>query len=160
MKTLALGLAAVALAATTALGAPVRLDDSASPRARVDVTPRWVNADEAAGPEQLNAMVADVANLEVRLNTSKFVGRSARVFLVLPEFVPGLRSPSGMRAEWRSRGVFRPGSALPGARTLVYDGPITQPYLADILDITLFLDARHLERGLRIEPYFELELAQ
>jgi hypothetical protein len=140
--------------------APVRLDDSASPRSRVDVRPRWQFQDEGLGSaERINAMVADIPNLEVRLNTSKFVGRQARVYLVVPNFVPGLRAPTGMRVEWRTRGTLTAGSALPGTRALVYDGAVARPVLSDLLDVSLFLDARFVDSGLRFEPYFEIELA-
>lgn len=151
---------AMLLAATLACAAPVRLDDTASPRSRFDVKPRWLFVEEGlASPERLNAMVADIPNLEVRLNTAKFVGRQARVYLVVPEFVSGLRSPNGMRVEWRTRGTLSAGSALPGTRSLVYDGAIRQAVLADFLDLSLILDARYFERGLRFEPYFEIDVA-
>lgn len=153
---LGLGLA-LAMAAGAA---PVRLDDSASPRARVDAQPRWLHTGEGlVNPELINAMVAEVPNLEVRLNTARFIGKHARVYLVFPEFVPGIRSRAGIRAEWRTRGALLPGSASPGDRALVYDGPITKPFLGDFLDLTLFLDARYLDRNARFEPLFELEAA-
>ena len=61
---LALGVAV----ATAAGAAPVRLDDSASPRARIDAQPRWLHTGEGlTNPELINAMVAEVANLEVDL---------------------------------------------------------------------------------------------
>jgi hypothetical protein len=31
--------------------------------------------------------------------------------------------------------------------------------LSDLLDVSLFLDARFVDSGLRFEPYFEIELA-
>jgi hypothetical protein len=139
--------------------APVRLDDSASPRSRVDVKPRWQFQDEGLSAERISAMVAHIPNLEVRLNTSRFVGRQARVYLVVPNFVPGLRAPTGMRVEWRTRGTLIAGSALPGTRALVYDGAVARPVLSDFLDVSLFLDARFVDSGLRFEPYFEIELA-
>jgi hypothetical protein len=148
----------LAIAAGTAFAAPVRLDDSASTRNRVDVRPRWQFQGEGLGPERINAMVAEVPNLEVRLNTARFVGRAGRIYLVVPDFVSGLRVPTGMRVEWRTRGTLHPGSALPGTRSLVYDGSVTRPMMADYLDFTLFLDARFIDRGLRFEPYFEIEL--
>jgi hypothetical protein len=160
MRRLAALLALGLVAAMAFAAEPVRLDDTASPRSRVEAQPRWLHTGEGLGnPEMVNAMIAQVANLEVRLNTARFVGKSARVFLVFPDFVPGIRSRSGIRAEWRTRGVLLPGSALPGTRTLVYDGPITKPFLSDFLDLSLFLDARYLDTGARFEPVFELELA-
>lgn len=150
----------IACLVSTAAAAATRLDDSASPRARVDVSPRWLHTSEGlTDPAQLNAMIADVRNLEVRLNTAAFVGKRGRIYLALPAFTVGLQSASGMRVEWQTRGTLMAGSALPGTRSLVYDGPITKAYLADFLDFSLFLDARYLQGGLRFEPVFEFELA-
>jgi len=156
----AAALAVLALLPAFAAATPVRLDDTASPRSRIDVKPRWAHGEEVGdNPERLNAMLAQVPNLEVRLNTSKYVGKTARIWLVVPDFVPGLRSPNGLRVEWRTRGTLFGGSALPGTRTVVYDGPVRQAFVTDFLDLTLHLDARFLERGLRFEPYFEIDVA-
>jgi hypothetical protein len=144
------GLASIATAAT-------RLDDSASPRARVDVTSRWLHTREGLDTVELNAMVAEVRNLEVRLNTAAFVGKRGRIYLTVPAFVTGLQSASGMRVEWQTRGTLMAGTALPGTRSVVYDGPITKAILADFMDFSLFLDARYLQGGLRFEPVFEIE---
>jgi hypothetical protein len=144
------GLASIATAAT-------RLDDSASPRARVDVTSRWLHTREGLDTVELNAMVAEVRNLEVRLNTAAFVGKRGRIYLTVPALVTGLQSASGMRVEWQTRGTLMAGTALPGTRSVVYDGPITKAILADFMDFSLFLDARYLQGGLRFEPVFEIE---
>lgn len=138
--------------------AGVKLDDSASPRSRVDATVRWLHTSEGLGPELINAMVATVPNLEFRLDTSRYVGKKARIYLVVPDFMPGLRSPSGMRVEWKTRGTFLAGSALPGARALVYDGTIQRPSMHEALDLSIYLDARYFERGLRFEPSFEIDV--
>jgi hypothetical protein len=149
----------LALVAGGALGAPFRLDDSGSPRSRVEVKPRWqFEQGSLDNPDRINAMIAEVPNLEVRLNTSRFVGKTGRIYLVLPIAVPGLRGATGMRVDWRARGPLMAGSALPGTRSLVYDGAIAQPVIADILDLKVYLDARYIDRGLRFEPYFEIEL--
>ena len=148
----------VACLASFATAAATRLDDSASPRARVDVSPRWLHTGEGlTDPARLNAMVAEVRNLEVRLNTSAFVGKRGRIYLTVPAFTVGLQSPSGLRVEWRTRGTLMAGSALPGTRSVVYDGPITKALLADFMDFSLFLDARYVQAGLRFEPVFEIE---
>jgi hypothetical protein len=76
----------------------------------------------------------------------------------VPEFVAGLRAPNGMRLEWTSRGSFLAGSALPGQRTLVYDGVVQRPVLHETLDLSVFLDARYLDRGLRFDPTFEIDV--
>jgi hypothetical protein len=159
-KSLAVLLAFPALAAANALAVPERLDDSASPRSRIEVSSRWQYEGEGlGGTQRIHAMVAEVPNLEVRLNTARFAGRKGRIYLVVPPFVPGLRGSTGMRVEWRTRGPLLAGAGLPGARTLVYEGPVPRPVLADVLDLTLYLDARFVDRGVRFEPYFEIEIA-
>jgi hypothetical protein len=152
---------ALALLATLALPAPAatRLDDSASPRARIDITPRWQFDDgELAGTSRLHAMVAEAKGVEIRLNTSAYVGKRGRIYLVLPEFISGLRSPDAMRVEWRSRGLFQPGTLLPGARALLYDGPISKPQTGDTLDFTIQFDSRYMAGGLRFDPVFEIDV--
>ncbi|QJR13885.1 hypothetical protein [Usitatibacter palustris] len=158
MKRLAAVLFACAAAAPFAQ-AGTRLDDSGSPRSRVEVQSRWLHHDEGLSPERLNAMVADITNLEFRLDTSRYVGKRARIYFVIPDFISGLRSVSGMRVEWRSRGTFLPGSALPGQRALVYDGLIQRPSIHESLDLQIYLDARHIDRITRFDPSFEIDVA-
>jgi hypothetical protein len=155
----AAAVAILVLAAPLAFAAPKRLDDRASPRSQVNVESRWLHSGEGLNAEQLNAMVATIANLEFRLDTSAYVGKRARIYLVIPEFVQGLRGPGGMRVEWTTRGQFMSGAALPGQRTLVYDGPIQRPSMQESLDLSVYLDARYLERGLRFDPAFEIDVA-
>ena len=151
---LALGLALT----TAAAGAGERLDDAPSPKRRLDAQPRWLYNEAYLGtPERLNAMVASLANVEVRLDTAKHVGRRGRIYLVMPQFVPGIASPSAMRLEWRARGAFQSGSALPGQKALLYDGPVTSPITGDVLDFSVHIDARHFTSALRFDPTFEFE---
>lgn len=150
----------VACLAVAATATAARLDDSASPRQRFDLSPRWVHEHDTGGsPDRLNAMVAEMANVEVRLNTTAYVGKRGRIYLVLPPVVAGLRSASGMRVEWRTRGTLLDGAALPGDRTLLYDGPISRPSINEIFDFVIHLDARHMAGGLRFDPTFEIDLA-
>ena len=158
MKRAALWIALM-LAAAPALAAPKRLDDRGSPRSVVNVESRWLHAGEGLNAEQLNAMVATITNLEFRLDTAAYVGKRARIYLVIPEFVQGLRASTAMRVEWTSRGSFLAGSALPGQRVLVYDGLVQRPSMHEALDVNVYLDARYLERGLRFDPAFEIDAA-
>jgi hypothetical protein len=151
-------LVALAVIVAPALAA-TRLDDSASPRARIDITPRWQYEDgELAGKHSLYAMLAEAKNVEIRLNTSAYVGKRGRIYLVIPEFISGLRSPDAMRVEWRARGVFQSGTVLPGARALLYDGPISKPLTGDTLDFTIQFDSRFMAGGLRFDPVFEIDV--
>lgn len=133
-----------------------KLDDSPSPKRRLDVEPRWLHNEGYIGsPERLNALVASVPSVEVRLNTAAHVGKRGRIYLVMPQFVQGLASPNAMRLEWRARGAFQSGSALPGERALLYDGPVTSPITGDVLDFNVYIDARHQHAPVRFEPAFE-----
>ena len=133
-----------------------KLDDSPSPKRRLDVEPRWLHNEGYIGsPDRLNALVASVPSVEVRLNTAAHVGKRGRIYLVMPQFVQGLGSPNAMRLEWRARGPFQSGSALPGEKALLYDGPVTAPITGDVLDFNVYIDARHQQAPVRFEPTFE-----
>jgi hypothetical protein len=151
------------LAAALVLAGPslasTKLDDSLSPRQRIDVDPRW--AYDGIGDwnqDQMNALVADVNAMEFRLRTAQYVGRNAEIYLSLPLPVKGLRTPTAMRVEWTTRGLFSPGSVIPGNRSLVYRGKITAPVMTDFFNFRIFLDARSSERGLEFDPIFEIDV--
>ncbi len=146
------------LAGSPAADAGTKLDDSASPKQRIDVRTRWLHEGEGLNnPERLNALVAEIPGLEVRLNTSAYLGKKGRIYLVMPNFVQGMRSTSGMRVEWKARGNFLSGSASPGGRALVFDGTISRPMTGDTLDVVIHLDARYAEAGIRFDPIFEID---
>lgn len=151
-------LAASLAACGSALGS-TRLDDSLSPRQRVDAVARWqYDGTGDWNEDQINALVADVRSMEFRLRTAAYVGRNAEIYLSLPLHVTGLRTPTAMRVEWNTRGVFTPGSVLPGNRALVYRGKITAPVMSDFFDFRIFLDARTSERGIEFDPVFEIDV--
>lgn len=146
------------------IGAPIAtvsaapLDDSASPRQRIEVKPRWqYQGEDALSPERIGRMVVDVPNLEIRLDTSAWKGKQARIYLTVPPLVPGVSTPEGLRAEWRARGVMQAGSIVPGGRVLVFDGPIHHAQTVEFFDFIIFLDTRFTQRGIRFEPKFEIE---
>jgi hypothetical protein len=148
-----------ALLACTCAAAATRLDDSLSPRQRVQATTRWVY--DGVGDwtaDQRNALVADVRAMEFRLRTASYVGKTAEIYLVLSDHVSGLKSPTGMRVDWTTRGRFSPGWATPGTRSLVFRGMITEPVMSDYFDFRVFIDARTWERGIEFDPVFEIEL--
>ncbi len=151
-------LAACVLLAAPAL-ASTKLDDSLSPRQRVDTVTRWLH--EGTGDwneDQMNALVAEIRAMEFRLRTAQYVGRNAEIYLTVPLHVTGLRSPTAMRIEWTTRGVFSPGSLVPGDRALVYRGKITAAVMSDFFDFRIFLDARTSERGIEFDPEFDIDV--
>lgn len=134
------------------------LDDSASPRQRIEVKPRWqFEGEDALSPERIGRMVVDVPNVEIRLNTTTWQGKPARIYLTLPALVPGVKSPEGMRVEWRTRQQMQSGSIVPGGRVLVFDGTVERAQTVEFFDFTIHLDTRFTQRGIRFEPKFEIE---
>jgi len=157
MTARALFLALLALLPAAGWGA--RLDDSLSPRQRVEVTSRWLHDGPGDWTEdQLNAMVAEVRAMEFRLKTAAYVGRNAEIYLTVPRVPLGLRIPTAMRLEWTARGRFASGSLVPGDRALLYRGKITESVTTEIFDFRIYYDARSAERGIEFDPVFEIEV--
>ena len=146
-------LLALALAAA-AHGQAQRLDDSASPRALVQV-------DLArALPVDAQTLRAPIGRIEYRLATAAYQGRRARIFYVVPPQVQGLRSPADLRVEWRGSGLFASGSARPGMRVPVWTGEVRGPWMSESLELDFVLGVRGLLGGvpLSLESFFEIEV--
>lgn len=152
-------LLAVGLALASSALASTQLDDSLSPRQRVDVVTHFLY--DGVGDwnvDQMNALVADVRAMEFRLRTAQYVGKNAEIYLSVPLQVSGLRSPTAMRVEWTTRGLFSPGAVVPGNRALVYRGKITAAVMSDFFDFRIYLDARKWERNIEFNPVFEIDV--
>jgi hypothetical protein len=156
MRTLAL--VCLTLSASIAIAAE-RLDDSLSPRQDIDILIDWRHRDnlENLDEEQLNALSSTVNNVEVRLNTAQYLGRQARIYLVLPVVIRGLDDPGALRLSWSTRGVFADGTVTPGMRALLYDGNITSQVMIDVLDFTIDIDGRAFNEPINFEPEYEIE---
>jgi hypothetical protein len=151
---------AAALACTGTALASTRLDDSLSPRQRVETTAQWLyDGTGSWNEDQVNALVARVSSMEFRLRTAPYVGKNAEIYLSVPRHVTGLNVPASMRVEWTTRGTFGPGSVVPGSRALVWRGKITEPVMSDYFDFTIYFDARNWERGIEFDPVFEIDTA-
>lgn len=121
------------------------VDDSAS---RVEVLSPMRGASTIGRPEVDNHVRVD-AMLDVR----PWVGRSGRIYLVLPP-----QPLSSLRMQWRTHGRLRPGQLTGGQRALVYEGPIDAPLLQDRMDFTVQVDGRELVSAQRLNLRFEIEL--
>lgn len=153
---------ALLLAAGACGAQPQRLDDSASPRGRVAA----VTALDERGRPLENAPDAERAQIrfgriDYRLATAAWVGRPARISYVVPAFIPGLRSPSALRVEWRGLPPLASGSARPGDRVTVWTGTVTEAFTSVALDLTAHLELAHLDLRARepfgFECHFEIE---
>ena len=148
---------------TVAAALTVRLDDSASPRSRV--APQTTLSNEGrplADSLEPRTATVNYGRVEYRLATGQFVGRQASIYLVVPPFVPGLKSPAGMRVVWRSNGLFSDGAARPTERRLVWTGTVPSPVMQETLDLSLELNLSEIQlpggSNSGFEMYFEMEL--
>lgn len=139
--------------------AATRLDDSLSPRQRIDVVARWEDRfGEGSTDTQRLAMVAEASNFEIRLNTAAWVGKQAQIYVSFPQEIVGLRLSDAMRIEWRTRGRFTSGATSPGQRALVFRGRIDSAVSGDFFDFTYRIDGRYFDRRIQFQPVFEIEL--
>ena len=136
------------------------LDDSLSPRRQLDLDLVWkyrTNTGSLSDTEY-NTVTAQAHNVDTRLDTSAYVGSTARIFLALPIVIRGLANPNSLSLTWTTGGQFNAGRVTPGNRQLIFEGAITTPVMRDIINFTFELDARHLRQTLRLEPVYEIEI--
>jgi len=160
MKALVLALAALLGTGATAAE---RLDDSASPRSRVQAVSALTDEGrplaESRNPTRVQIRFG---RIDYRLATARHAGRPGRIYYVVPALIAGLRSPAGMRVEWRGLGAFQGGTARPGDRTLVWAGIVPGPWMNESIDLTVDVDLRELQLGrdgqFGFEGYFEIEV--
>lgn len=133
-----------------------RLDDSTSPRAVVQVDMAQ------ARPAGANAVQLPLGRIEYRLATAPYVGRSARIYYVIP-LQTGAIPPGGLTLHWQGGRYFSSGSGRPGDRVPVWTGRVEGPWMTDTLDVSLQFDQGALRRmhatpSLALEPHFEIEV--
>lgn len=134
-----------------------RLDDSLSPRSSVAPMLATTNGSvfDGAAPTEGSMQFGWV---EYRLNTAKFIGKAARIYYVVPAAIINLRSPRGLRVDWRGRNVFSSGSARPGERVLVWSGVVKSVRMEDALDLKMVVLLSEMQSAIRFESYFEIEV--
>ena len=136
------------------------LDDSLSPRQQLDLDLVWKYQGNTAGlsDTEYNTVIAQARNVDTRLDTSSYLGSNARIFIELPILIRGLANPSSLVLSWTTGGLFNAGRVTPGNRQQIYDGPITETVMRDIINFTFELDARDLQQTLRLEPVYDIEI--
>ncbi|MDB5780021.1 MAG: hypothetical protein JWP79_2070 [Polaromonas sp.] len=139
-----------------------RLDDSASPRSRVQAAS--VMSDEGrplADSLAPTRAIVRVGQVDYKLATARYLGRQARIYHVIPAVISGLRSPMGLQVQWRGLAGFASGSARPGERSLVWSGRITEAFMTATLDLSMQIDLRAVQLpasgNFGVESYFEIE---
>jgi hypothetical protein len=136
------------------------LDDSLSPQQQLNLNFDWKEPfyTSTANDSAFTAVVARANNVEMRLNTAKYIGQRARIYLGLPINVRGLRNPDSLRMTWTTNGLFSNGSVTPGTRQLIFEGTINNKVMRDIFNFSFEMDGRDLNQTLRLEPMYEIEI--
>ena len=130
--------------------ATFRVDDSGSVPLESSTLMRWR---QVAPSRKTDNTMEGLVNVQVRLNLAPWLGRQARLFLVLPE------QPLGpMRAAWTTQGRLLPGQLVAGRRALVYSGVITMPRLEEVLLLKLETDGTQLGNSHRVNFHFEIDV--
>ena len=137
-----------------------RLDDSLSPRQRLDLELNWKHSmvDDDLDNKQFNALEARMSRVETRLNTASFVGEKARIFLELPADIRGLNAPEALLLSWTTNGLFQDGSVSPGNQRLIFEGDITEDVMIDIFDFTIEIDGRYYFQTIQFEPIYDIQV--
>ena len=128
---------------------PHRLDDSLSHTVPANAQMQW-RPQTSADP---NAGVQASVRVNVRIDTSDWVGRTGRVYMVLPR-----DEASTMEAEWTTNGTLLPGRLVSGERTLVYAGRIAGTTLQDQMQVRLRSAPDWQSSSRRLTFYFELDV--
>jgi len=136
------------------------LDDSQSPKKQFNIRFEWEKQGNlsSVSKDEFFLLKAHIPDVEVRLNTSNYIGKKARIYLAMPSQVDGFNGSQGFSLAWKTTGIFDSGETSPGNRALIFEGIIGSPLLTDFFTFTLKLDANRLTGKLRYAPIYEIEL--
>jgi hypothetical protein len=137
------------LASTAAYAKSSVIDDSGTLPYNAAVAMRW-QQEQPRGAAR-NQMTGTL-QLRVRLNVTPWLRRMGRIYLVLPAQQPG-----AMTAAWTTQGRLLPGQLVPGTRALVYAGPITTPFIEDVVQLTITVDGRRMLQTYPVNFRFEMD---
>ncbi len=137
------------LAAVPAHARTTVIDDSATLPYNAALALHWQQLEPRGRAK--NLMVGTL-ELRVRLNVSPWLKRTGRIYLVLPAQQPG-----AMTASWTTHGRLLAGQLASGSRTLVYAGPITTPFIEDVVQLTLTVDGRRMDQAYSVNFHFEMD---
>lgn len=152
MKATALGLlfaAGVVLMAPPASANPHRLDDSLSHTVPPNVQMQWLPiARSLRGGPAMEAWVT----VNIRIDTSEWVGRSGRVYMVMSR-----DEVSPVEAVWTTQGRLQAGRLVSGERALVYAGVLRANTLEDQMQVRLRANADWQSQTRRLNFHFEFD---
>jgi hypothetical protein len=136
--------------AATTQAKSITLDDSGSQALEAAVNMHW----KSTRPSRARAdnLMVGTTTIRVRINVLPWLRRSGRIYLVLPAQPPGPLS-----ASWITQGRLLPGQMQSGNRALVYAGPITTPFIEDVVKFQFGVDGNLLQRALPVTYHFEMD---
>lgn len=142
------------------------LDDSLSPRQNYSVELNWGPQDieQAMGAlfaEQdtaLPPLTGYLSAVEIRLDTSRFVGKRARIFMSVPGAIAGDNSGGTLELAWQGRGAFESGSMRPGQAVLIFEGALDSPVLTGTFDFAISIASAGTTDSFNFELMYEIEI--
>jgi hypothetical protein len=137
------------LIAVPAMAKTTVIDDSGTLPNNAALNMRWQQA-SPRGPDA-NTMVGTLA-LRVKLNVAQWQKHTGKIYLALPAQAPG-----AMSVTWTTQGRLLPGRVVSGSRTLVYAGPISTPFIEDMVQLTISVDGRRMQQLYHINFSFEMD---
>jgi hypothetical protein len=146
--TVAMAFAAVVVA-SGARAATLPIDDTGTVTVQPTMNLRW----QELSPRLRNsALMEGAMQVRVRLNVKPWLGRSGKIYMVLPAQLPG-----DITASWTTTGRLLPGRVQAGSRTLVYSGTINSEVLEDTLMLSLTVDGRRMLQTYSLLFRFEID---
>jgi hypothetical protein len=139
-----------ALVSATASAETHRLDDSLSHTVPPNVQMQWLPL--TPGQSYAGGMEAWL-RVNIRIDTRNWIGRSGRIFMVLPR-----DQASNIEAVWTTQGRLQPGRLVSGERTLVFAGTIPGATLEDQMQVRLRSNADWASNSRRLNFHFELDV--
>ncbi len=100
----------------------------------------------------VNSTLTGTTSIRVRLNVAAWLHRTGRIYLLLPA-----QQPPSLTASWTTQGRLLAGRMTAGSRTLVYAGPVTTPFIEDVLQLTLNVDGRQMRQLYHVNFQFQMD---
>jgi hypothetical protein len=137
-----------------------RIEGRYFPQPNLDLEAHWAQPvlNSRGDPQVANRIIAESPFTELRLQVpNRLVGRQVRIYMTVPASIQGIDGTTGFDVEWKTQGMFRPGRARPGDRSLLFQGTVSDALVRDFIAYTFQIDARFLQGPIRFEPIYEIE---
>jgi hypothetical protein len=137
------------LASLPADARTVVIDDSGTLPYHATLAMHW---QELSPRSRASTLMVGTLELRVHLALAPWLHRRGHIYMVLPAQQPG-----AITATWTTNGRLLPGQVSTGGRALVYAGPITAPFIEDMVHLTVIVDGRRMVQSYPVNFRFEME---